>query len=85
MSLWAILKTFGWETAHFEATVYRRFVDDNLYSLEQRIMLKSLKIILTNNKNIKFMAEIEENGSLSFLDITISGENNKFVTSVYNF
>ena len=27
--------------------------------------------------------EIEENGSLSFLDITITRENNKFVTSVY--
>ena len=29
------------------------------------------------------MSEIEENGSLSFLDITITRENNKFVTSVY--
>ena len=29
------------------------------------------------------MLEIEENSSLSFLDITICHENNKFVTSVY--
>ena len=29
------------------------------------------------------MSKIEENGSLSFLDITITHENNKFVTSVY--
>ena len=29
------------------------------------------------------MSKIEENGSLSFLDITITCENNKFVTSVY--
>ena len=29
------------------------------------------------------MSEIKENGSLSFLDITITHENNKFVTSVY--
>ena len=34
-------------------------------------------------KNIKFTSEIEEYGSLSFLDIKISRENNKFVTSVY--
>ena len=29
------------------------------------------------------MSEIEENGSLSFPDVTITRENNKFVTSVY--
>ena len=29
------------------------------------------------------MSEIEENSSLSFLDITITHENNKFLTSVY--
>ena len=29
------------------------------------------------------LEEIEENGSLSFLDITITHENNKFVISVY--
>ena len=30
------------------------------------------------------MLEIEENGSMSFLDIIITCENNKFVTSVYH-
>ena len=35
------------------------------------------------HKNIKFMSEIEENGSLSFPDVTITPENNKFLTSVY--
>ena len=35
------------------------------------------------HKNIKFTSEIEENGLLSFLDITITRENNKFVTTVY--
>ena len=34
------------------------------------------------NSSTKFMSEIEENGSLSFLDIRITRENNKFVTSV---
>ena len=29
------------------------------------------------------MSEIEENGSLSILDITITRKNNKFVTPVY--
>ena len=30
----------------------------------------------------KFISEIDENGSLSFLDIKVSCENNKFVVSV---
>ena len=30
------------------------------------------------------MSEIEENGSLSFMDIKISRVNNKFATSVYH-
>ena len=46
-------------------------------------MLKSLKIISANNIKTKFLLEIEENGSLSFLDITITHENNTFLTSVY--
>ena len=46
-------------------------------------MLKSLNIISRNNIKTKFTSEIEGNGSLSFLDITITRENNKFVTSVY--
>ena len=48
---------------------------------DQRITLRNLEIISINN--IKFTSEIEENGLLSFLDIRISRENNKFVTSVY--
>ena len=63
------------------------FTDDSLmirfYSFEQRILLKSLKIISANNIKTKFLLEIEENGSLSFLDITITHENNTFLTSVY--
>ena len=55
-------------------------------SFEQRIMLKSLKrmvYIIKQDKNTKFTSEIEENGSLSFLVIIITRENNKFVTSVH--
>ena len=46
-------------------------------------MLKSLKVISTSNIKTKFTLEIEEKDSLSFLDITSSRDNNKFVTSVY--
>ena len=39
--------------------------------------------IKLKNSNIKFTSEIEMNKSLSFLDIKIVRENNKFTTSVY--
>ena len=35
------------------------------------------------HRNIAFTSKIEQNGSLSFVDIKISHENNRFVTSVY--
>ena len=44
---------------------------------------KSKKYLSTQHKNIAFTSEMEQNGSLSFLDIKVSCENNKFVTSVY--
>ena len=34
------------------------------------------------HKNIQLTSESEENDSLSFLDITITRQNNKFITSV---
>ena len=43
----------------------------------------NLDIISINNIKTKFTSKIEENSSLSFLDIKISRENNKFVISVY--
>ena len=33
------------------------------------------------HKNISFTSEMKQNGSLSFLDIEINRENNKFVNS----
>ena len=49
-------------------------------------MKKNLKGIFNKqHKNIAFTSQMEQNGSLSFLDIRISRENNKFVTSVESF
>ena len=81
MSLCAILKIFCGKTVLLISN--QLFTDDllmiNFYSFEQRIVLKSLKIISTKDhvekfknhlnkqhKNIKFTSEIEENGLLSF-------------------
>ena len=70
--------------AHFKPIVYRRFVDDTFLLFRTKDHVEKFKNYLNKqHKNIKFTLEIEENGSLSFLDITITRENNKFVTSVY--
>ena len=42
-----------------------------------------LEFVNKEHKNMKFATEIEINGSLSFLDVKIFRENNKFVSSVF--
>ena len=70
--------------SYFKPIVYRRFVDDIfLLSWSKDHVEKFRNYLNKQHKNIKFTSEIEENGSLSFLDIKISRENNKFVASVY--
>ena len=70
--------------AHFKKIVYRRFVDENFLLFRTKDHVGKFKNCHNKqHKNIKFMPEIEENGSLSMLDITITHDNNKFVTSVY--
>ena len=70
--------------AHFKPIVYRRFVNDTFLLFRTKDHVEKFKNFFNKqHKNIKFTSEIEENGSLSFLDITITRENNKFVTSVY--
>ena len=69
---------------HFKPIVYRRLFDDAFSLLRTKDRVEKFKNYLNKqHKNIKLTAEIEENGSLSFLDITVSRENNKFATSVY--
>ena len=69
---------------HFKPIVYRRFVDDTFLLFLTKDHVEKFKNYLNKqHKNIKFTSEIRENGSLSFLDITLTRENNKFVTSVY--
>ena len=70
--------------AQFKPITYRQFVNDTFLLLRAKDRAEKFKNYLNKqHKNIKFMWKIEENGSLSFLDIAITLENNKFVTSVY--
>ena len=63
---------------------YRRYVDDifMLFKSEDHIK-KFQKYLNSRHKNMKFTVEIENNYTLSFLDIKVSRSENKFITSLY--
>ena len=70
--------------SHFKPIVYRRFVDDTFLLFGSKDHVEKFRNYLNKqHRNIKSTSEIDENGSLSFLDIKINHENNKCVTSVY--
>ena len=68
----------------------------NLLSIEGTLMIHSFLLFRSKYhiekfrnylnrqlKNIKFISEMENENSISFLDIKITKDNNKFMTSVY--
>ena len=68
----------------FKPVVYRRFVDDTFLLFRSREHIEKFRNYLNcQHPNIKFTSEIEENSSISFLDIKINKELNSFSTSVY--
>ena len=67
----------------FKPVVYRRYVDDTFLLFRSTEHAEKFKRYLKQHKNIAFTSEIEQNSSLSFLDVKISRENNRFVSSVY--
>ena len=68
----------------FKPKIYRRYVDDKFLLFENLNEIdKFLQYLNAQPINIRFTIEIEVDGSLSFLDISISRKDNKFVTSVF--
>ena len=86
MFLCAILKLFGWKTVLLISNQLFTdcFIDDIFLLFRIKDHVEKFKNDLNKqHKDIKFTRETEENGWLSFLDLTVTRENNKFVTSVY--
>ena len=67
-------KKFGLQNfpSEFIPVIYRKHVDDKFRNYLNR-----------QHKNIRFTSEAENENSISFLDIKISRDNNKFTISVY--
>ena len=68
----------------FKPVYYRRYVDDIFVLFRSRDHLVKFRDYLNKcHPNMKFSFEEEKNGKLPFLDVEVSREGNKFVTSVY--
>ena len=68
----------------FKPKFFRRYIDDIfLLFSDQNQILPFLNYLNSKHNNIKFTCESEINNSLSFLEINISRNNNKFDTSVF--
>ena len=70
--------------SEFKPAIYRRYVDDTFLLFRSKHYIEKLQNYLNRqHKNDRFTFETENKNSISFLDIKISRDNNKFTTSVY--
>ena len=68
----------------FQPVFYRRYADDIFVLFESADHLPKFRDYFnTCHPNMSFSFEQETNGKLSFLDIEVSREKGKFVTTVY--
>ena len=58
-------------------------MDETFLLFRSREDLEKVSYLKKQHKNISFTSEMEQNGLLSFLDIKINREKNKFVTLFY--
>ena len=70
--------------SEFKPVIYRRYVDDTFPFFRSKYHIEKFRNYLNRqHKNIKFTSETQKKNSMSFVDIKITRDNNKFLTSVY--
>ena len=71
--------------SEFKPIIYRRYVDDTFLLFRSKHHIEKFRNYLNRqHKIIKFTSETENENSISFFDIKITRDNNKFMTSVYH-
>ena len=81
---WAITKRNGYNNLTKERFSYKRYVDDIFCMFgNEKDAEKFVEFLNYHHKNIKFAIVKESNKFLSFLDILIKSEGNRFSTLVY--
>ena len=69
---------------HLKPSFYKRYVDDTFLLFDNSVdPLQFLHYLNNKHPNIKFTAEAETEGQISFLDININKHNNSFSTSIF--
>ena len=71
--------------SEFKPLIYTKYVDDTFLLFHLKLHIEKFYYLNCQHKNIRFTSETENEHSLSFLDIKISQDNNKFTTSIYQF
>ena len=70
--------------SEFNPVIYRRYVDDTFVLFRSKNHIKKIWNYLNcQHENLKFTSETENEYSISFVDIKITRDNNKFMTLVY--
>ena len=70
--------------SEFKPVIYRRYVDDTFLIFCSLHHIEKFRNYLNRqHKSIKFTSETENENSISFLDIKITRNNHKVMTSVY--
>ena len=70
--------------SEFKPVIYRRYVDDTFLLFRSKHHIEKFRDYLNRqHKSIKFTSETENENCISFLDIKITKDKNKFMTSVY--
>ena len=70
--------------SEFKPVIYRRYVDNTFLPFRSKHHIEKFRKYLNRqHKNIKFTSETKNKNSISFLDIKITRDNKKFMTSVY--
>ena len=68
----------------FKPNFYKRYLDDTFLLFNSREKAQQfLTYAKSRHENIKFTFEGERNNSLSFLDVTVSRDNDRFLTTVF--
>ena len=70
--------------SEFKPVIYKRYVDDTFLLFRPKHCIKKFcNYINRQHENIRFTSENENENCILFLDIKISRDNNKFMTSIY--
>ena len=68
--------------SQFKPVVYKRYIDDIFFLFKSKEQFKLfVNYMNSKHRNIKFIFETEDSNNFSFLDVKITQQNKRFVTS----